>query len=186
MKALKLFPDGHKFTNDDLTWLNEIALDVVKLMVEGITGEHGTNAVLLSGLNTDYIGGPTLRTSISAGVVYWNGELFYYPGGSADGTLLPYDIIFSEADRTSPQNIAQILAENPGWVGWLTYLGEYLLLLLVLCLTTVALPWGLSRVMGEWWLYRCWLPIQAVKTLFRPVLYLHFRMDTIFHRLCRP
>jgi CBS domain containing-hemolysin-like protein len=65
----------------------------------------------------------------------------------------------------------------PAVVGW----SAALLLAAVLC--RLVLPWTLSRVAGETFLYRVWPAIRVAEILLSPLMFLARRLDRLFHRV---
>ncbi|MFV0444560.1 MAG: hemolysin family protein [Planctomycetaceae bacterium] len=56
-------------------------------------------------------------------------------------------------------------------------------LVLLLLFGVIAIPWSLSLVIGEWFLYRFWPLILGLTTFSRPLLGIFTGINTLFHRV---
>ncbi len=67
--------------------------------------------------------------------------------------------------------------------GWTLFTFELLMLACALSLALLILPWTISRVSGEAFLYRSWPLLQGLLTIARPFVSLARRIDQFSHRL---
>lgn len=67
--------------------------------------------------------------------------------------------------------------------GWALYLVKVAALLFLLLMGLAILPWSLSRVAGERYLYRVWPLLAVLQTVSRPTLSIAAVVDTFLHRM---
>lgn len=99
-----------------------------------------------------------------------------------EDALLACELLLAVVGTIGVAVATQWLTPDEGIVSWRAAWRMVGLIFLSL-FGVVAIPWSLSLVVGEWFLYRSWPLILGLTTLTRPVLTICTAINTLFHRV---